>query len=103
MKSLVVFGMVFFLTGCSLSSAQRYQLADSAYQATVSSVTVLTLAGEVSSEELSKFDVVREEARTFLDSWSEALARGEDFIAEVEFQTLMDAMLRVYLKLEEED
>ena len=102
MKSLVVAGLLFFLTGCSLSSAQRYRLADSSYRATVSAVTVMVVAGEISAEEFTKFNEVREETRVFLDSWSAALVRGEDFAAEVEFQTLMDAMLRVYLKLEED-
>lgn len=88
------------LTGCQLSSGQRYQVASQSYDAALLAFTAASLSGEISLEDLERFDIIRQQADALLSEWGDALDRGEDFDGYAEFQIILNRLILLKLELE---
>ena len=92
--------IVAFVAGCEMSSSQRYQFASITYTRAVTIMAALSLSGEVSVEDMERFNVIREQAGALLSEWEAALGRGEEFTGAQQFDALLMMLLTIQLELE---
>ena len=92
-----------FTPGCEMSSSQRYEAASTTYNSAVATMTAMSLSGEISLEDIEKFDVVRKEAQDLLNEWDAALERGEEFDGMTQFNAILIRLVKIKLELEKID
>ncbi len=91
------------LAGCQLSSSQRYQVASNSYDAALMAFTAASLSGEVSLEDMERFQIIRLQADELLNEWETAINNGEEFDGFAEFQIILNRLIMLKLELEEHD
>lgn len=95
-RSTILLALIVCLAGCATQHpTQQWRTASLTYKVALDGMTDLANAGELPLSDAESFELIRSQARLYLDEWAAANAAGIEFDKRDALLSLLDKMVEI--------